>query len=380
MKHALRTLIKPKTLIPLVLAVALIAALLSFSDLKKVGAIMASFHRIDLLYYLLLMIGYEVVRGVQWRYTMVVLGVKAPMRTEIFAYVLSEVTKILPIGNYFQNYVLQQSRGVDFGLTSSATTLVVIEEVAISLTGVVILGLGAWTTWLRPLILVGVAVFALCVWLFARFHHSTGRPDWVTRRRWLNNVADELVRFREGAKNLMTPRSLAITLALSAVYQVLAGAALFVVVRALGDQSVSFTQALAVYLFSLAFSLIFPLPIDFGVIEVSGLGAFLAVGVARNTALGAVFANRILSILSSVVIAAVVVAFLRSEIRPLFTHMRSGKDVNKDANKDANGQSKQDHQDQQEPRDEDDSAHDQRPDQRWDESSQRDSQPQASSG
>src|SRR5512146_1846133 len=131
MKKALRSLIKPKTFIPIVLAVALIAALLSFADLRKVLAIMASFRHIDLLYYLLLMVGYEVVRGIQWRYTMVALGVKAPERTEIFAYVLSEVTKILPIGNYFQNYVLQQSRGVDFGRTSAATTLVVLEEVAV---------------------------------------------------------------------------------------------------------------------------------------------------------------------------------------------------------------------------------------------------------
>jgi uncharacterized protein (TIRG00374 family) len=324
MKKLLRALIRPKVFIPLVLAVALIVALLSFADLKKVAAIMAGFRRIDLLYYLLLMIGYEVVRGVQWRYTMVALGVQAPPRTEIFAYVLSEVTKVLPIGNYFQNYVLQQSKGVDFGLTSAATTLVVLEEVAVSLVGVVALGLGAWTTWLRLVIIIGLAVFALGVWIFSRLYHGKGRPDWITRRRGFNNVADELDHFREGAADLMNPRSVAITLALSAVYQVLAGLALYVVVQAIGEQSVSFTQALSVYLFSLAFSLIFPLPIDFGVLEVSGVGAFLAVGVARNTALSAVFVNRILSILSSIIIAAVVVVFLRGEIRPLFTHMSKG--------------------------------------------------------
>lgn len=321
MKKMLRSLIRPKVFIPLVLAIALVAALLSFADLRKVVKLMEGFQRIDLLYYFLLMIGYEVVRGIQWRYTMVTLGVKAPMRTEIFAYVLSEVTKILPIGNYFQNYVLQVSKGVDFGLTSAATTLVVLEEVAVGLVGVVILGLGSWTTWLRLVIIIGLAVFALSIWIFSRVYHDKGRPDWVKRRRWLNNVADEFDHFREGAAALMNVRSIAITMALSICYQVLGGLALFVVVRALGDQSLTFTQALAVYLFSLAFSLIFPLPIDFGVLEVSGVGAFLAVGVARNTAFGAVFANRILNTLSSILIAAVVVAYLHGEVRPLFAHM-----------------------------------------------------------
>lgn len=273
------------------------------------------------------MIGYEFVRGVQWRYTMVTLGVKAPMRTEIFAYVLSEVTKILPIGNYFQNYVLQVSKGVDFGLTSAATTLVVLEEVAVGIVGVVILGLGSWTTWLRLVIIIGLAVFAVVVWLLSRYYHGKGRPDWIKRRSILNDVADEFVNFRKGAETLLTVRSISITMALSIVYLLMGGAALFVVVRALGDQQLSFSQALAVYLFSLAFSLIFPLPIDFGVLEVSGVGAFLAVGAARNTAFGAVFANRILNTLSAIVIAAVVVAFLHGEVRPLFTHMTgSGAD------------------------------------------------------
>ncbi len=327
MKKMLRSLIRPKVFIPLVLAIALIAALISFSDLRKVVKLMEGFQRIDLLYYFLLMIGYEFVRGVQWRYTMVTLGVKAPMRTEIFAYVLSEVTKILPIGNYFQNYVLQVSKGVDFGLTSAATTLVVLEEVAVGIVGVVILGLGSWTTWLRLVIIIGLAVFAVVVWLLSRYYHGKGRPDWIKRRSILNDVADEFVNFRKGAETLLTVRSISITMALSIVYLLMGGAALFVVVRALGDQQLSFSQALAVYLFSLAFSLIFPLPIDFGVLEVSGVGAFLAVGAARNTAFGAVFANRILNTLSAIVIAAVVVAFLHGEVRPLFTHMTgSGAD------------------------------------------------------
>src|SRR6185312_7661556 len=109
MKKALLSLKKPKVFIPLVLGVALIVALISFSDIHKVLRLMAGFQRLYLLYYLLLMIAYEVVRGIQWHYSLTRLDVRAPLSAQIVAFALSEVTKVLPIGNYFQNYVLQQA-------------------------------------------------------------------------------------------------------------------------------------------------------------------------------------------------------------------------------------------------------------------------------
>lgn len=321
MKKALQTLKKPSVFIPIVLSVALIVALLSFSDLKKVLALMADFQRLYLLYYLLLMIGYEAVRGVQWHYSLNRLELRIPLTTQIFAFALSEVTKVLPIGNYFQNYVLQQSKGADFGETSAATTLIILEEIVVSLAGVVILGLGAWTGWVRTVVLVGSAIAIAVIWLLVRLHPEGHRPDWVQRRRGFRKVADEFGRFREGAVNLMHPRAIAVTLALSATYLIIGGAALYVVVLGLGVTNATFGETLAVYFFSLAVALMLPIPVDIGVIEVSGLGAFIAVGVDRSAALGAVFANRILSILASIAIAAIIVLILHKEVRGLFSYV-----------------------------------------------------------
>jgi uncharacterized membrane protein YbhN (UPF0104 family) len=282
---------------------------------------MSGFQRLYLLYFLLLMIVYEVVRGVQWHYSLKRLDLHVPLGTQIFAFALSEVTKALPIGNYFQNYVLQQSKGADFGRTSAATTLIILEEVVVSLAGVVILGLGVWTSWLRPLVLVGAAIAIVVVWLLMRFHHKGHSHPWIAQHKTLQKIADEFGRFREGAVDLLHPRALAVTLACSATYLIVGGAALYVAVLGLGITNATFTETLAVYFFSLAVALMLPLPIDIGVIELSGLGAFLAIGVSRDAALGAVFANRILSILASIVIAAVIVLVLHKEIPGLFKHM-----------------------------------------------------------
>ncbi len=335
MKKALLALKKPKVFIPLVLGVALIVALISFSDIHKVLRLLSGFQRLYLLYYLLLMIAYEVVRGIQWHYSLTRLKVRAPLSAQILAFALSEVTKVLPIGNYFQNYVLQQAEGTDIGLTSAATTLFILEEVIVSLVGVVILGLGGWTVWLRPLIIVGVAIAVVVIWLLARFHHGGGRPEWVARHKALRKIADEFGHFREGAVDLMRPRPLAVTFACSATYLVIGGAALYVVLEGLGIPNASFTEALAVYFFSLAVALMLPIPVDFGVIEISGVGAFVAVGVTRDAAIGAVLANRILSILASIAIAAVVVLILHKEVAVLFTYMF--KDRNGGAGKTPNG-------------------------------------------
>lgn len=326
MKKALLSLKKPKVFIPLVLGVALIVVLISFSDIHKVLQLMSGFQRIYLLYYLLLMVVYEVVRGVQWHYSLTRLKIRAPLSAQILAFALSEVTKVLPIGNYFQNYVLQQAEGADIGLTSAATTLIILEEVIVSLAGVVILGLGGWTSWLRPLILVGVAIAVVVIWLIAHFHHAGHRPEWVSRHKTMRKIAEELARFREGAVDLLHPQALAVTFACSAIYLIVGGAALYVVVEGLGIPNATFTEALAVYFFSLAIALMFPIPVDFGVIEISGVGAFVAVGVTRDGAIGAVLANRILSILASIAIAAVVVLILHKEVAELFKYMSKKRD------------------------------------------------------
>lgn len=311
----LKKLLRPQVLIPGVLVAGLLVGLLSFSDLPKVIALIGGFQRIYLLWFLLLMLAYTVLRGVQWHYLLTALGIEVPLKTQIFAFAAGEVTKSMPIGNYFQNYLLQQARGADFGRSSAATTLIILTEVAVSLLGVVILGLGAWTGIVRPVIVIGLAIFALCAWAFQAFHRRGRAPTWLTEHETLLKALDEVRQFREGAAALLHPRVLAIQALLGTAYLIAGGSALYVVVRGLGIGRVGFWETLAVYFFSLAFALIVPIPVDVGVIEVSAVGAFVVEGLTRDSAVSAVLANRVLTLGASVVIAAIVILVLHDEFR-----------------------------------------------------------------
>jgi len=322
----MKRLLQPKVIIPLILSLALLGALLAVADLKKVVGLMSNFRHLYLAFFLLLIGAYEVVRGFQWHVLLRALNLKVPLVGQIFAFALGEITKSLPIGNYFQNYVLQQAEGSDFGRSASASTMIVLIEVAVSLLGLIVLGLGSWTGWLRPVIIVGVLVFGVVITVVYRLYHgAAGPPRWMTKNKHLRGVLDALRTFREGTRDLLHPRVLTIPVLLGTLYLIVAGSGLFVVARGLEVSSLTFTQALAVYFFSLAFSLIFPLPIDIGVAEVSGVGALAALGIDRNVAISIMLVNRVLTLGASIAIATVTTLVLHDEFALAFGRDKRAK-------------------------------------------------------
>lgn len=314
----MKKLLSPKILIPVVVTVAAVVLLFSFGNPKKILGLMLSFNRIYLIWFVLLMIVYEVVRFFQWRVLLRDEGVKVSLQAQVFSFAGGEATRFVPVGNYFQNYLLTSAEGTDFTYSSAATTLIILFEVAVSLTALVILGLDGWV-WLRPLIVVGVAAVALLGWLAYKRRDHLRRPDWIRRRARLNRLvdraADEIKTFDKGVVSIIGWRTLSVSYALAAGYLVAGGAALYVVLRGIGVNNVSFGEVLAVYFFSLAFGLIFPLPVDIGVTELSGVGAFLVIGVDRNAAVSAMLLNRFLTITSSIAIAIAVAFILHGELR-----------------------------------------------------------------
>jgi uncharacterized membrane protein YbhN (UPF0104 family) len=123
------------------------------------------------------------------------------------------------------------------------------------------------------------------------------------------------------------PRILAIQGLFAALYLLIGGTVLYLAVRGLGIGHVSFWQALAVYFFSLAFALITPIPLDIGLLEVSGVGAMVALGVDETAAVGVMLINRVLSIGASVAIALVAVVVLHGELRTAFQERPSHPSV-----------------------------------------------------
>lgn len=311
----MRRFFRPKVVIPFVLGISLLAGLLAFGNIGRVIALMMRFPRALLPLLLVLGVVYEALRCAQFSVLLRSLDVHVPLDRQVFACLAGEVAKYAPMGNYFPNYLLSRSDDVDFGLSSAATTMMVLIQVVVSLAGLVILGIDGWD-WLRPLIVIGVMVSGLLAWAAYRAHLSPQPPAWLLEQTWLRAALDELRRFRDGTtEELVHPRTLTYAMALGAAYVFVAGIALYVLIRGLGFTHVSFWEAQAAYEFSLAFALIFPLPIDVGTLEVSTVGALLAVGLERSAAVSVALLDRLVLMGAAVVIFVLALLALRNAAR-----------------------------------------------------------------
>lgn len=311
----LKKVLRPNIVVPAVIGVAMLVGLLAFGNIHQMIRAVRPFQPLYILWVALLFVGYEAVRCFQWLFLLDKLQNKAPRRAQMFAFLASEVTKSVPIGNYFQNYLLATSEGSDPGRTSAATTFQVLGEVAVSLTGIVILGLAAWSTYLRVVIVVGLLAFGFLVWAFTKLHHESGPPQWMTKRKALRRFLEEARRFREAAKDLIEPRTLVVVYVNSAIYTVIAGSALYMTAKGLRIVNVPYFGVMAVYFFSLATSLIIPLPTDLGAAEISGAGAFLLIGVQKAGAVSVMLIFRVLNILTAIMLAVAGGAVFRGEVR-----------------------------------------------------------------
>jgi uncharacterized membrane protein YbhN (UPF0104 family) len=290
-----------------VVMLLVVAALLWFGGLGRIGDQVAHFQRVYLVWFVLLTVAYELVRGALWHGLIRCLEGGVTVKSEIFAFAAGEAVKFVPTGAYLQNYILRQSADADFGHSSAATTAIIVAEIVVSLLGVAVLGVGNWSLTLRIAIVVLGTGVILLVRRYLGSPHPMRMPDWAMRYKPLRWVAKEYTHFRTGAAVLTHPRILAFTLGLTALSLVLSGVALYVVLRGLGVTGISFSQAIAVNCFGLAFYVVL------GSLEAADVGVLVGIGVSKSAAVSAVLLNRALGIGVTIIMAAVVMAVLRGE-------------------------------------------------------------------
>jgi uncharacterized membrane protein YbhN (UPF0104 family) len=303
----------------LVLSAGLLIGLLSFGNVSAIVAEISRFQVVDLFWYVALFATYELGRWLLWHFLLSALDVRVRTRHQLVSFLMGEVSKNLPFGNYFPNYVMQRAEGADFGRTSAVTTAIVLCEVTVSLLGIVILGVGSWSGWLRPMILVGAPTFMLGAWIVYRWRAPAGAPQWMASHKIARGLLTEWRQFRDGARRLWRPRTIAVGLVICAGYISTVATALYVITRGLHVETLAWPQVVAVSCFSLAFALIEPSPIDLGVTEAGGVGAFLAVGLAKDPAITAMLINRVLGVVTSLIIVGIGLIVLRHEVHTILS-------------------------------------------------------------
>ena len=336
MKHTLKTIIEPKVFLPIVIGVALLVALIIFAGPQQALSLITHFDTVYLIYFFLLMVGYEVVRCAQWHYLLTQLNLRVPLRTQIFSYAIGEVTKNVPIGNFVPDYVLTRSQGTDFGRASSSSLLISVLEVAVALAGIVIIGIDGWT-WIRPVILIGIFIFVLLAWAFYRWHHSPHNPNatsgtghvehpkhapmWahnILQWKWVQGGLQELRQFAQGEATLLHPHVVAVSTLACAIYMVFNGLALYAVILGLGLPGITWEEALVASFFSLAVATIIPVPTDLGSSEASGAGALIALGMSAAGAVSTLLLYRFLNLVAQVAVATLASIALPGEFRAMW--------------------------------------------------------------
>ncbi len=326
-------ILRPAVVGPLLLSITLLAVLLAVGNVATIAGLLRHADVGVLLVVPLVLVAYEAAKGTQWLVLLHGLHVRAPRRVQAFTYLAGEPTRVLPIGNFVENYLLLRAAGTAFGLSSVATLTSVLIEVGAALLGLVLLGLGPWG-WLRPLIVLGLAAFALAVWAGVHLYGTRRLPSWVTQQHGLRAVLAEARQFRQGAAALRQPRVLLGAALLGGLYVGLGGTVLYFVARSLGVTSLSWEQVVAVYCFSLASALILPLPVDVGVTETGGVAAFVVLGVDQSAAVGAMLLMRAITLGVALLIGLLTLAalpdvtrsVLRSSPRPLALSPRIAAD------------------------------------------------------
>ncbi len=298
-------LLRPRVFISTVISLAIVAGLLAFADLAKLASLVSGLRPIYLTAAAVLILGYNGLQSVQWLYLLHHLGIVAPRREAILAFTGGNLTKYLPGGSYFQNYLLYEMSRVDPALSFVATTLMVLLEPAVALAFLLVIGIDGWV-WLRWLLGIGLPLallFAAAVYLFIE---SPMLPRWLTGHRLYAAVADQVIRFGDGLGRIARPRTLATTLALSTVLVLLEALALYMVAHSLRIDSLSLTAALAAYYFSIGVALVIPIFTNLGTLEAGGVAALIALGVSREGAVAAMALDRVLIIALAIVLAVTI--------------------------------------------------------------------------
>lgn len=319
----MRQFLRPRVVLPILLSISLLAALLAFANVGAVAAAIRHFRPLYLVAFFALMAAYETVRCLQWRSLLRSSGIETSLRTCAFTFLVGEMAKTLPMGQYLRNYLLRQTGGANIGQSAPATLTALLIEDAVALIGVLLLGIDGWG-WLRALIVVSALAFALAIFGFYRLVVTTRMPRRIADSSRFRALLVEGRLFKASTAQLAHPRGLALQISLGAAYLVLGAGAFYSLLLGLGVTGVPLPQAIAVYLFSLACGLLIPIPVDIGLIELSGTTALLAVGVSRGVAVSAMLLNRVLGGAAAILIALATMVMLREELRAA---LRSREDV-----------------------------------------------------
>lgn len=277
--HALKAVLRPKVLLPLLLAAALLFVALSLGDLGKVIGRVRAIPLSTMALVLGLAAFYLLLKALQLHLLLANLGAHPSWRQFALAFSVGELALTFPLGIFAQNWVLSsEKRKGHFGRSSAATVVMLLMEIVTVLLLLAIRGIPGWPA-VRPvaagmLILMGSLMFGLM-----RFGAALERWTHQITLPALQRVVSETIGLIRGLKSLSRPRVVGVNFLITPVYLGALAGAFLVVGHGVDLPALDYLQATTIYAFALASILLCAGVLgQIGTMEVLGMNAARAWG------------------------------------------------------------------------------------------------------
>ncbi len=174
LRRALHLLLRPKLLLSVLLAAALLTVAFKLGDLDSVLARVQAIPLWVMALALAAAIVYLALKCWQFRHLLANLELHPDWRRLVLAFSVGELAVTLPFGIFAQNWVLSATGKAHFGRSSAATVIMILTESLVVLLFLAVVGIPGWPE-LRPLALVFAVGLVVVVFGALRFGHVARR-------------------------------------------------------------------------------------------------------------------------------------------------------------------------------------------------------------
>jgi uncharacterized membrane protein YbhN (UPF0104 family) len=324
MVNVLKKLFDPKVFVSALFSAALLAFILTFTNLRAVSHDIARAVPKALLPSVLLILVYLVAKGIQWNIYLVRLGYQPGLPELLAPYAGGEFSASLPLGVYVESYLFKGIAGAAFGRSAAATMWMLITEILMCLFALLVIGVPGWP-WIRPLAGSLIVGMLLMGWFFFKSPFiRAGLARWQPGWPWLRQVLREAKQFLEGGDQLFSWQTFVYGLPLTSIYLGAQATILYII----GDSLIpdfAWTDAAAAYAFALLIVLLVPVLPHLGSLEISGLEVMLQMGISKDLAVGSFLSMRILATGTTMLICGLVLILLRRQVGEALRRLSEGE-------------------------------------------------------
>ena len=286
-------LLKPKVILPVLLAAALLVFAFSLGDIHDVIGRVGKLPVQVLLLSLAAAACYLACKAVQLKLMLTQIEVRIPAGPFWLAFAVGELTVTLPLGLFSQNWVLSASRRIHIGRSSAATVMMLLAEIAVVFLFLAVVGIPGWPDvhWTA----VGVLGFFALLLTGAVLFGEKAHPHLSKLpHAWMGKSARTALEMLGGLRKLSTPVMLVISIVLAAVYLGALTFAFWIVGRGMHVHHLGYLTAATIYIFSLAIVLVGAgLFSQIGTVELLGMLAARAWGLDYTDGLAMMLGFRI---------------------------------------------------------------------------------------